>query len=63
MITGYNVDRCPFCGAPQAYLHLGKSVRDIQVRCGKCGAEGPSAQTNEDAIERWNKRMYYGNGK
>ena len=63
MITGYKVDRCHFCGAPQVYLHLRKSVQEIQVRCGKCGAEGPSAQTEEDAIEKWNKRRNYGKGK
>ena len=63
MITGYKVDRCPFCVAPQAYLHLRKSVREIQVRCGKCGAEGPSSQTEEGAIEKWNKRRNDGKGK
>ena len=59
MITGYKLERCPFCKAPQAYLHLRKSVRDIQVRCGKCGAEGPSAQTDEAAVEKWNTRAAY----
>lgn len=52
MIRGYNLDGCPFCCAHPSYLHPMKSVRDIQVRCGKCVAECPSSQTEEDAIEK-----------
>lgn len=53
MITGCKLERCPFCKSTQAYPHLRKSP--CQVRCGTCGAEGPEAQSVDDAIDRWNR--------
>ena len=56
MITGHKVERCPFCRAPQAYLHIrGGSVSSVQVRCGRCGAEGPEAKSESEAVGKWNE--------
>lgn len=53
MITGYKVERCPFCKAPQAYLHFRRNP--WQVRCGMCGSEGPEAMSVDEAIDKWNR--------
>ena len=55
MITGYKLERCPFCKATQAYLHIRRDLRYLQVRCGKCGAEGPEAKSESEAVEKWNE--------
>lgn len=31
MITGYKLERCPFCKAPQEYLHISRDPRYVQV--------------------------------
>ncbi len=54
MITGHKVEMCPFCRATQAYLHIRKGSA-VQVRCGRCGAEGPEAKSESEAVEKWNK--------
>lgn len=67
MITGYKLDRCPFCKATQEYLHIRQDPRYTQVRCGRCGAEGPEAMSVDEAIDKWNrntkKEKKDGNGK
>ena len=55
MITGYKLERCPFCKATQAYLHIRRDPRYVQVRCGRCGAEGPEAKSVDEAIDKWNR--------
>ena len=55
MITGYKVDRCPFCKATQSYLNIRRDPRYTQVRCGICGAEGPEAMSVDEAIDKWNR--------
>ena len=55
MITGYKLERCPFCKATQAYLHIRRDPRYTQVRCGRCGAEGPEAMSVDEAIGKWNR--------
>ncbi len=48
---------CPFCGK---YLtmtwHIGHYDKPWIVQCYACGAEGPRAKTEEEAVELWNKR-------
>lgn len=65
MITGYKLERCPFCKAAQACLRLSRNP--WQVRCVRCGAEGPEAKSVDEAIDKWNsytrKEKKDGNGK
>ena len=42
---------CPFCGS------LSVAIVGSFVRCGGCGAVGPYGYTNEEAAERWNRRV------
>lgn len=67
MITGYKLEMCPFCKATQAYLHIRSDPRYTQVRCGRCGAEGPESMSVEEAIDKWNRNTRKdkkdGNGK
>lgn len=57
------IKRCPFCngkartdsicwGDEEEYLVDDYSV----VVCPECGATGPKCQTEEEAIEMWNRR-------
>lgn len=55
MITGYKVVPCTFCGARQEYLHL-HTKKPCIVRCGRCGAKGPEAETPDEAVAAWNER-------
>ena len=55
MITGYKLERCPFCKATQVYLHIRSDPRYVQVRCGRCGAEGPEAMSVDESIGKWNR--------
>ena len=41
---------CPFCGTHHVV------VLYAAVRCGECGAVGPSASSDAVAVERWNTR-------
>lgn len=52
---------CPFCG-DEDELTFGHDVRtDIgAVYCIHCGAEGPSASSQEEAARLWNRRIVYG---
>lgn len=46
-------NQCPFCGLTVVFpLHRGT----WQCVCQACGAEGPLAQTREEAIHKWEKR-------
>ena len=49
---------CPFCGADgksvEALLHVEYDGKTRYINCETCGAHGPSADTWEDAWDRWN---------
>ena len=53
MITGYKVEPCPCCGADFARLHL-RTAPPYEVRCGRCGAVGPSGESEAAAVSAWN---------
>lgn len=59
MVTGYTVTPCPFCGTRQEFLHL-HTARPCMVRCGHCGAHGPTADTPDAAVEAWNSGVVAG---
>lgn len=44
------IEPCPFCGNPDVRQHR------ACVECKRCGADGPSARTPEEAVEKWNQR-------
>lgn len=41
---------CPFCGYDKAFRS------DAYVECCRCGASGPDAHSEAEAIALWNKR-------
>ncbi len=47
---------CPFCGRDQAVSARG-SRTSWWVMCETCHAEGPTGSNEDDAIEKWNKRL------
>ena len=55
MITGYNVVPCTFCGTRKEHLHL-HTKKPCFVRCGRCGARGPTSRTPQWAVIAWNVR-------
>lgn len=48
-------DACPFCGKSEWTLTNIRNVDMLAVECGDCGGQGPLADTEEDAIFRWNE--------
>ena len=50
-VIKYNLEPCPFCEERES-LSLDKE----RVTCSTCGCQGPTAETKEEAIERWNGR-------
>lgn len=54
MVTGYELARCAKCGSGLPWLHL-RTKPPCQVRCGRCGATGPCAENEHEAVELWNK--------
>lgn len=57
-----NYNECPWCNNYEKFemsvMHIGhsKGEPEYQVVCSKCGAKGPIASTEEQAIDAWNKR-------
>jgi len=50
---------CPFCGVPMLSAEAQVSDGDFGgflVWCDNCGAEGPTAETEAEAIVAWNRR-------
>ena len=48
---------CPFCGHDHSMVwHIGHLIKPWFVECTRCLATGPSADTEERAIELWNRR-------
>lgn len=55
-------ESCPFCDAPPDHVHLiryeSHGVHVLKVRfwlsCQLCDAQGPKAETEDEAVEKWN---------
>ena len=48
---------CPFCGCGQTMTwHIGHYSKPWIVECPRCLAAGPHAETEAEAIDRWNAR-------
>jgi hypothetical protein len=57
IIDNADVEKCPFCKNADKDSMLwtaGASRWKVQVRC-SCGAAGPAAQSNAEAVKLWNK--------
>lgn len=54
-------ERCPFCGKLGSLFVESDEIGWMFVVCetsdNGCGASGPSAITEEEAIEKWNRRF------
>lgn len=49
---------CPFCGGEASVLELnGFSMSRYFVSCDTCSASGDHRETEEAAIEAWNRRV------
>lgn len=49
---------CPFCNCSQIMTwHIGHYDKPWVAECTRCLADGPHADTEEQAIEYWNKRV------
>lgn len=49
---------CPFCGYYMTMVwHIGHLGKPWVVECYKCGAQGPHADTEDEAFELWNRRV------
>ena len=50
-----NITHCSFCGGTEVGLASGPPSYDERfVMCNECKAQGPKADTDEEAIEKWN---------
>ncbi|WP_419722264.1 Lar family restriction alleviation protein [Serratia fonticola] len=47
---------CPFCGAGHSLVH-GESVGFCRIECEECGAAGPVADNDDDALTLWSQRV------
>ena len=47
---------CPFCGSADIHMMSGEDGHKSYVVCTSCMAEGPTGDSDEDALERWNQR-------
>ena len=45
---------CPFCGGRKLSVHGWSN--QYWVECYSCETEGPSGETQDEAIESWNRR-------
>lgn len=52
-----NANPCRFCNNSQvnAFYQFGDNRDRISVFCTKCGAKGPVADSEEDAVRLWNE--------
>lgn len=46
---------CPFCGGKDISI-INHTAMGYWASCGPCGAIGPTRQTEEEAVEAWNRR-------
>lgn len=49
------VKSCPFCGGEDTYCF--EEHQWWVVCCVECGVNGPTGQTEEEAVESWNIRL------
>jgi len=50
---------CPFCKCNKVTSwHIGHYDKPWVIECLKCSAQGPHADTEDEAFKLWNKRMY-----
>ena len=48
---------CPFCGGDQTTTwHIGHYIKPWVVECWDCNAQGPHAETEAEAVDKWNAR-------
>ena len=47
---------CPFCKSEDVYLVSETEIEYNWVYCKNCEAAGPMKETEEEAIEAWNRR-------
>ena len=47
----------PFCGAPAYVDGHGDDYRFVNCQNIECDAQGPHAETEEEAINAWNERI------
>ena len=45
---------CPFCNCPMTEVQTHEGTDSMWVTCKDCEAEGPAADTEEEAIDMWN---------
>jgi hypothetical protein len=48
------IDACPYCGAMEMKMHIGKSENAYRVACPSCSATGPRHEDISTAISLWN---------
>lgn len=53
---------CPFCGSKDVFAVPTDAFWGHVVSCNNCGASGPMASTEEEAIAGWNDRKGESNG-
>lgn len=46
---------CPFCGSPDSLTMANVFTFSFCIRCDMCRATGPIADSEDAAMERWNK--------
>jgi Lar family restriction alleviation protein len=47
---------CPFCGAGSEFIELTGTEDGLCIWCMFCCVKGPSANTEERAVLKWNRR-------
>lgn len=53
----YSAD-CPFCGYPLVRMvYMEEDNKTWAVECSRCHAQGPHANTEDDALNLWNERV------
>ena len=61
-----HLQHCPFCGFDDPVIdRIGRGYTGTAfwAQCDHCGAEGPVANTREEAAKRWNSRWPEARGK
>lgn len=55
-LTTESLISCPFCGTSHL-LTYGESVGFCRIECEECGAAGPVADSDGDALTLWQQRV------
>ncbi len=61
-IRKLDISACPFCGAKErstvdTFPTTTKGVYRHAVACSRCGAQGPSTETENEALKGWEARL------